>query len=286
MLPNFLVIGAARSGTTSLYHNLSLHPQIFMPLKKEPQFFTTNWHQGLDWYARWFNARTIELAVGEASMTYTYPAYATIAPERIAQHLPDVRLIYLLRNPVERTFSHYNYYRYYSQVEKREFAEAIAEQEIYLGTSMYFEWIQRYLHYFKREKLLVVIFEDMIAHPVEELAKVFAFLEVNTAFTPLTAQTKTNATFKARNETLFTLYRCFSLSRSRMWLESLVPQKARPFLRNKIRGVLGGQAKPPALSSDMQQHLSTYFEPEIQRLEFFLGRSLNVWRSGNNDGLR
>jgi len=283
MLPNFLVIGAARSGTTSLYHNLSAHPQIFMSLKKEPQFFTSNWDKGFDWYTQWFTSQTTETAVGEASMTYTYPTYAATAPARIAKHLPDARLIYLLRSPVERTFSHYNYYRYYSQVEKREFADAIAERDIYLKTSLYFKWIQRYLQYFPPENLLIVLFEEMVASPAEELAKIFTFLEVDSTFVPSHAETKTNATFKARNEIVFNLYRRFSLSRSRMWLESFVPEKARPILRNQIRGVLGGQKKPPALSPDMKQHLRTYFEPEIQRLESFLGRNLDIWRQRNVD---
>lgn len=280
-LPNFLVIGAARSGTTSLYHNLSTHPEIFMPLKKEPQFFTSNWEHGFEWYKHWFDGQTAETAVGEASMTYTYPAYANVAPERIAHHLPDARLIYLLRNPVERTFSHYNYYRYYSQVEKRDFAQAIAEWDIYLGASLYSEWIERYLRFFTPDKLLVVLFEEMVANPAQELARIFSFLGVNSEFVPPHAETKTNATFKARNEAVFNLYRRFSLSRSRMWLESLVPQRARPLVRNKIRGVLGGQERPPPLSSEMAHYLDVYFEPEIQRLELFLGRELTVWSRQN-----
>jgi len=279
MLPNFVVIGAARSGTTYLYHNLISHPQIFMSLKKETQFFTSNWDKGFEWYATWFEGITKETMVGEASMTYTYPEYATVAPARLAEHLPDARLIYLVRNPVVRTFSHYNYYRHYSGVETDDFPTALKKNSIYLGTSMYVEWLEKYLQYFSKDKILVVVFEELTANPQAEMAKIFNFLGVDPSFVSPHLTTKTNQTFKPKNEGLFQMYRYLSASSVRTWLESFIPNSLRPHLRNLVRKVFGTKENTPKLDPETELYLINHFEPEIKRLEIYLGRNLDVLRT-------
>lgn len=276
MLPNFLIIGAARSGTTSVYHNLSEHPDIIIPVKKEPQFFTSQWERGLDWYQALFADYAGQKAIGEASMSYTYPDY-TQTPTRIYELLPDTRLIYILRNPVERTFSHYLYYRHYSKVETLDFEQALQNWDIYLGTSRYYEWIEKYLHYFDRQKLLIIFFEEYVANPQANLWQIFRFLDVDSTFVPTNLTLKTNASFKPWSERLFQLYRRFSLSRPRIWLESLLPQHARPVIRNKIRAVLGQKQSTPQMAAETRSYLQAYFQPQVERLEQFLNRDLSIW---------
>ena len=106
-LPNFIIIGAGKSGTTSLAHQLGQHPDIFLSDPKEPHFFSINWHKGIDWYLNIFSRANNCSAVGEASATYTlYPEYKDV-PERMASVLGEnVRLLYIVRNPVERMLSH------------------------------------------------------------------------------------------------------------------------------------------------------------------------------------
>jgi Sulfotransferase domain len=110
--PNFIIIGAMKSGTTSLFHYLQAHPQAHMSPLKEVEFFVEerNWRRGFDWYrAQFAGAHPETIAIGEVSTTYTkYPEFKGV-PERIAKHLPDARLIYVLRDPIERIRSHYQH---------------------------------------------------------------------------------------------------------------------------------------------------------------------------------
>ena len=119
-LPTFLIIGTMKGGTTSLHRYLRQHPDVFMPEQKELNFFLDeyagrpidppeerNWSRGLTWYERQFAGAEDERAVGEASANYTrYPTYPGVA-ERIAKIVPEMKLIYLMRNPIDRVLSHY-----------------------------------------------------------------------------------------------------------------------------------------------------------------------------------
>ena len=110
-LPTFLIIGAMRAGTTTLWGHLRSHPDVFMPEPKELSFFTKefNWHQGRDWYSRFFEQAGNAVAVGEASVHYSDASFFPGVAKRIARVVPTVRLVYLMRDPVERTVS--DYYR-------------------------------------------------------------------------------------------------------------------------------------------------------------------------------
>src|SRR6266568_8270036 len=108
-LPNFLIVGAMKSGTSSLWSYLRSHPQVFMPDMKEPMFFVEkkNWSKGLDWYRGLFDDAGEAVAIGEASQPYTMAHSFPGVPGRIVSLIPDVKIIYVLRHPVERMRSHY-----------------------------------------------------------------------------------------------------------------------------------------------------------------------------------
>src|SRR5688572_14326389 len=103
-LPDFLIVGAMRSGTTSLHKYLQAHPDVFVASGKEVHFFDRRYGRGLDWYRSRFAGVTTERVVGEATPAYMYDENAIA---RIAHDLPDARLIVVLRNPVDRAYSHY-----------------------------------------------------------------------------------------------------------------------------------------------------------------------------------
>ena len=109
-LPTFLIVGGMNCGTTALYRYLQAHPEVYMPSVKAPEFFVeeANWRRGVDWYRRMFaGAPPDAVAIGEASNAYTkHPRYRGV-PKRVASVLPDVRLIYVVRDPVARMRSHY-----------------------------------------------------------------------------------------------------------------------------------------------------------------------------------
>jgi hypothetical protein len=180
VLPNFFIIGSMKSGTSSLYKYLRAHPQVFMPELKEPDYFVTqeSFEHRRDWYQDLFRDADEELAVGEASTSYTkYPDYPGV-PERIAKLAPEARLIYLVRHPIERIRSHYLHELLMS--EQRETLEtALASRPRYVDYSRYWMQVRRFLEWFPREKLLVVKSESLRDERRETLRSICAFLGVD-----------------------------------------------------------------------------------------------------------
>jgi hypothetical protein len=185
-LPNFLLIGAMKAGTTSLYHYLQGHPQVFVPPYKAPEFFVaeSNWRRGVDWYRRQFaGARADAIAVGEASNSYAkYPQFDGV-PERIAAHIPDVRLIYVVRDPVARIRSHYQT-RLAEGTETLPIEEAVFQNPTYLDYSRYGLQIARYLDYFPRQQMLVITAEDLRHNRRATMRNVYEFLGVDATILP------------------------------------------------------------------------------------------------------
>jgi Sulfotransferase domain len=180
-LPNFVVVGAMKAGTTSLYHYLRPHPQVFMPKIKELDFFADgmNWARGLDWYRHQFATAPREaVALGEASTVYTkFPRYDGVA-ERMAKVVPDVRLIYVVRHPIDRIRSHYEH-RVASGAETAPMEDAVFENPIYIDYSRYALQVEQYLEHFPREQLLIVSSEELRHHRESTMRRVYGFLAVD-----------------------------------------------------------------------------------------------------------
>jgi hypothetical protein len=196
VLPNFLIVGAARSGTTTLYNHLKDHPDVYLPVNKrpEPHFFlkAAEYTQGLAYYEqRYFSACRNQKAVGEASTSYLF---GPDVPKRIRSSLPDVKLICILRDPVERAFSSY-WHTIKSGLETLSFDEAIvrearrkgetagtALEEIapfaYAERGLYYRQLSRWLSEFPRSQMKIVIFDDFVADPIKILREVAGFLDV------------------------------------------------------------------------------------------------------------
>ena len=191
-LPSFLVIGAAKTGTTSLYEYLRAHPQVAMSTGKEPSFFSDErrWRKGLGWYRGFFPDAGPEVAaVGEASVRYTYYPVVRGVPERIRSVLPHVRLIYLVRHPIERIRSMYVHGLQLGW-EALPFERAIEEHQLYLASSLYWMQLGRYLRCFDRSRILVLRSEDLRTAREGTFRRVCDFLEVDPGATgiPLTEE--------------------------------------------------------------------------------------------------
>lgn len=195
-LPDFLVIGAQKAGTTALYAYLRWHPGIVGPFWKEVSFFDRHWWRGEAWYRGQLPFRSEDKLVGEASPSYVLHP---LAPERVHSLVPDVRLIVLVREPAERAHSHYQHEvalgreplsfedaleaeneRVRGEVERlridpRAFSPAWWDHT-YVARGLYAEQIERWLEYFPREQILVVPTEELGARPAETYASVLAFL--------------------------------------------------------------------------------------------------------------
>jgi len=184
-LPDFLIIGAAKSGTSSLYRYLERHPQIFLSSTKEPEFFASeeNLAQGIDWYTNLFKEADPNQICGEGSTAYTRWPQCPDAAAHIAKFLPKAKLIYLLRHPIDRAYSHY-LHRYtkelhYGKPITVRFEEHIKSDPMCLDSSEYMKQIERYLEHFPRESLLLLFTDEFIRDPKPVLRRVCQFLGVD-----------------------------------------------------------------------------------------------------------
>ena len=183
--PNLFIIGAMKSGTTSLNAYLGAHPQILMSETKEPGYFVKEmgWAKGEEWYLSLFeSAGEIEI-VGEASTHYTKaPRYEGVA-ERISRFNPDARFIYIMRDPVKRTISHY-WHNVRFEGERRDMLTAIREEGHYREVSHYSVQMAPYFETFGRDRVYILTFEEMVADPLVTVRKIFAWLGIDPSFEP------------------------------------------------------------------------------------------------------
>jgi hypothetical protein len=179
MLPNFLVIGAMKAGTDSLWEYLRNHPQVFMSQTKELDFFAAelNWSRGQGWYGQQFAGADGAIAVGEASTSYAkFPVHQGV-PSRIAQVVPGALLIYLVRQPVERIRSQYLHQVLLGE-EREPIARAVLANPVYVNFSRYAMQVEQYLDQFPRDRILIVRSESLRDDREATMARVFDFLGV------------------------------------------------------------------------------------------------------------
>ena len=173
-LPNLIVIGAMKCGTTSLHDYLNMHPDIFMSDPKEIDYFSgENSGKTLDWYTSHFD--TDRKICGESSQNYSkahYPLYAP-APKRMSELIPDAKLIYIVRDPIERYRSHIleNFYG-----EPPEEIESNKKMNSYVKTGMYYYQLSAFLEYYKLTQIKVVVLEELQVNRLKVMNEIFDFL--------------------------------------------------------------------------------------------------------------
>lgn len=188
-LPNCIIIGASKSGTTTLAASLGKHPDIFVCQPMESKFFTRDYVRGWDWYLDRFeaaNGATVRMDVG-TRYTCGYGIH-TAAPQMIRNYIPASKLIYICRHPMERLVSHWRHRKSRHPEKYGEFNEFIKDAELkkYLvASSLFWHEISAYRKHFPDNQILALAFEDMLTDPTGLLEKVFAFLEVPLGSTAL-----------------------------------------------------------------------------------------------------
>ena len=174
-LPNLIIIGAQKCGTSGLHYHLGLHPEVSMSRPKELNFFIEerNWPRGEDWYRRHFDPEA--KVRGEASPNYTaFPQHVGV-PERMASVVPDAKLIYLLRDPLQRIAAHW-VHNYAKRREKGTLAETLSHPNTsYLQRSQYAMQLQQFLNHFPREQIMILDQEDFRKDRTDTLKSVFEF---------------------------------------------------------------------------------------------------------------
>jgi hypothetical protein len=261
-LPNFLVVGAQKSGTTALAHSLGAHPDIFLPEAKEAHHFGTVADEklGSPAYRQFFREWRGERLIGEATPNYfTLPE----APRQIARILPGVKLILILRNPVDRAYSAY-WHAVREGAVKTGFDELICDMEKLsrrpwwsgiVRDGVYHRYLERYRSHFSADQICLILHDDLRADPASALEPVAQFLSLSGPL--LQATPRRNPA--ARSRLPFAL-RKWAFQR----LPTLHDKSLVPFT-------------PPAMSAEARARLSAYFRPENEKLGAMIDRDLAFW---------
>jgi hypothetical protein len=273
-LPDFLIIGAPKCGTSWMARTLSDHPGVCMP-KDEIQFFTDEWDKGWDWYLKLFEAARPGQLLGENSNTYlTDPA----ALPRILAAVPDVKLICSLRHPVERAYSSYG-----MQVDR---GRANGDIERYmdpgrsprphiLTNGLYARMLKPYFDAFGPDRILVTLFDELRADPGALYGRVTGWLGVDPSFAPVNLVESENA--RKQHDVPG------GIKRALWWLRPALSKGSLSWLG---RGPIGqvarkAMARPkryPPLTPEIAGRLNDYYAQSLDELERLLGRPLGDWK--------
>lgn len=289
VLPNFFCVGTQKAATTTLHDILKQHPDIFLPSTKEAWFFHRDekYQKGLDWYSHeYFVGYDNEKAVGEITPEYMF---FEKVPGRIFKELgQDVKFLFILRNPVDRAYSHYLMTKRRG-LDTLSFEKAIEHENeriregfrekvhfSYIARGLYSEQIERYLDFFPKNNMMFLVFEEDIAVHIEEsIKKILCFLEVH--------EMKLNCTIISNPATAPKITMLRDLIYRPNFIRRIVKQLVPSFgLRSKIRKGVDKLNQRPYQSSKLdekirQQTLRRYFAEEIIKLEQIIERDLSIW---------
>ena len=270
-LPTFVVIGAMKAGTTSLYAYLRAHPEIFMPETKELDFFVAehNWGRGLDWYASNFADAGDVRAVGEVSPNYTKRHLFDGVPDRIGELLPDVRLVYVVRDPIARMRSHYLHAVAESGL-KLPIGEALLSHEYLVLCSSYAYQLEPFLDRFPRDQLLILTAEGLRDRRQRELTRLFSFLGVDPEFEPPEVERELHRTSEKR----------IPRAAARRWpaltrLADRAPARIARLAQQAVSREL--DPEQAALAPAVEDELWARLAPDLERLREIAGQELAGW---------
>jgi hypothetical protein len=306
--PNFLIIGAAKSGTTAVWHSLKQHPEIYMSPTKHTRFFAFEVEEpsfqgppptmrgsagknqsvpyaitDIDAYHAMFDEATTETAIGEASHSYLYQEQAA---RRIRDYAPEMKLIAILRNPAERAFSHHRQMIRDGREPITDFVRALAEEEArlrdnwwpdfhYVQIGLYSDQLKRYLELFERDQLKVYLYEDLNSDPSGLSQDIFRFLGVDDAFVPH-AGARYNASGTPRNRSLHSVLQ--KLRRTTPIAKRVLPENQyRKLLRLGSELHNSNLTKVRLSPEERRETINAYFREDILKLEEMIHRDLSAW---------
>jgi hypothetical protein len=299
--PNFFVIGAAKSGTSAIWHHLREHPQIYMSPRKQTRFFAFEVEDSdfrgpapinpqrpyaftdLETYHALFDGVEDEVAIGEASWTYLY---APEAPRRIRGYAPAAKLIAILRNPADRAYSHFRQNIQAGREPLADFARALEQEEArvrdnwwpefhYVQMGYYASQLARYYDAFERDQIKIYLYEDLSENPYGLLRDAFAFLGVDETFTP-EAIIRSNPSGAPKSKGLYSLFRQAELAMP--VVERVIPrEKLKPIVRLgrnlDNRNITHLHLTP----EERMRVVDEYFREDVLRLQDLIQRDLGAW---------
>jgi hypothetical protein len=273
-LPDFVVAGVVKGGTTSLFYYLQPHPQVWMPPSKELHFFSNNFNRGEQWLRAQFAGAGDGKVVGEMTPEY---AEHPLAAERMAAVIPDARLVVILRHPVERAYSHYQMQRAkfsaeqpFADIVDIELAQgpgAIPEpHRPYLRGGMYHEQLQRLFAHYPRDSVLVLLMDDLEDDPATVYRQLCTHIGIDSEPLPENLGRRYNRTMPVRSKLL-------RKAMVRFKLEKRLPGSIGQYLDYFNRDKGDYERLDPA----MRQRLLDYYRADTTALAAFLNRDLSAW---------
>lgn len=287
MKVDFFIVGAPKAGTTSLYHYLHEHPQVEMSLQKEPNYFSFKaiQSQGLYYkknridtqkkYNGLFNFHKRDVIFGEGSVSYLF--YPTVAQD-IKEYNPSAKIIIMLRNPIDRAFSHYlmdyrlglvsnSFEDIINKKSKHKYAHLFYQQ--YIQAGKYTAQIKRYFDVFDKENILLIDYEEFKSDVIGTVASVYTFLNVSAEFTANVGR-KHNTFIMPKNK----LVRCvYSFLVLRNIFVFIFPKN----IVRTIRSMLFEQDKKPRLLEETRAQLKQYFSNDVRLLGSLIGKDYSKW---------
>ena len=274
-LPNLIVVGGLKCGTTSLHHYLTLHPEIAMSRPKELNFFVAelNWELGRDWYASHFDPAA--RVRGETSPHYTNrPRFEGVA-ERMRSIVPEARIVYMVRDPLDRMLSHY-LHNLGGGYDDRPLAEALADdRSAYWQRSRYAYQLEPYLEAYGPDRIAIVAREELLRERAATMRLVYAFAGVDPAFSSPgfereweTGAAKGSGGFRLMDRAV-RLPGLRALDRN----FDRLPERLRWLVERLVHDPDAGAAAKPELPPELRARIAAFFGGEVAQLERIAGRS-------------
>ncbi len=296
--PNFLIIGAQKSGTTSLYEYLKQHPDVLMSNKKETEFLAYDkfYLKGFNYYEKFFSGYKGQKCVGEASTDYSNYVGLEKTIKRIYDFNKNMKLIYILRNPISRAYSAH-FWRKRQMFEKLKFEQALELEETRKNTThlmdpfsykrmgLYYKIISKYLKYFNQNNFQVVLFDDLIISPEVTCNKIFDFLDIDEFSVMPLEKKQQNPVGLPKNEHIQRILgqpNKLTNTVGYMIEHSLGEQAKRRLYHFVIDRNIQETNYPPMREATFQ-YLLEYFEDDIKNLEKFLNRDLTSWKNSRKE---
>ncbi len=276
MKVDFMIIGAQKCGTTTLANQLAAHPEICFCREKEPGFFNRNadWQSKLSDYHSLYSPSDGQIC-GEGSTMYTFLPEWPETHLRLHAYNPDLKLIYVMRQPVERIISNYAH-----RVVRKTVATvpetAVWADPVFINRSRYSVQIKPYIELFSRENILFLLFEEYVAEQQKYLAQVASFLHISPDAFLDALQTK--AAHRSVGQSQFSPW--MQKVRQSAPVQAILPYTTTT-IRKVMRSKLGNQIDAkPVFSHDLKQSLWRFLVDDVSNMESIMGRQLGIWREG------
>jgi hypothetical protein len=280
-LPNLIIIGGLKCGTTSIHHYLGLHPEINMSKPKELNFFVSelNWDLGLDWYRGRFDDR-FEVR-GESSPHYTNLPYFEGVPQRIREHIPDAKLIYMVRDPISRILSHWCH-GVGAGYETRPMEEALARgDQTYVTRSRYWMQLQPYLERFDRSQIEIITQEELQTDREGTMRKAFAFAGVDPSFYSEQFSREWERSSAKETDKYQFMEKLIKLPGFRSFDRNFdrLPERMRWMVEKIVHDPEAPPAPKPEIPESIMETLRPQFTEDVAALQEFAGRQFAGWKS-------